>query len=125
MSRKYTQDHEWIEARDGGVFRVGVSDYAQEQLGDIVTIEPPEIGRRLAKGEECAVIESVKAASEVFAPLAGEIVAANEALEEDPALVNRDAEGEGWLFEIRADDPESDLAGLLDEAAYREFVKDA
>jgi glycine cleavage system H protein len=125
MSRKFSEQHEWVEARGEGVYRVGITDYAQEQLGDIVTIEPPELGRQIEKGEECAVIESVKAASEVFAPLSGEVVATNDALDEDPALMNNDAEGEGWLMEVRASDAESDLADLMDEAAYREFVKDA
>ncbi|MDA7982438.1 MAG: glycine cleavage system protein GcvH, partial [Alphaproteobacteria bacterium] len=97
MSRLYSKEHEWIEAHDG-VATVGISDHAQEQLGELVFVELPEVGRRLAAGEEAATIESVKAASEAYAPAAGEVSEVNAALGDDPGLVNRDPEGEGWLF---------------------------
>ena len=117
---RFTQDHEWIRA-DGDVAVVGITDYAQKQLGDIVYVELPQIGSRVERGKEAAVVESVKAASEVYAPVSGEIVEANAALGEDPAKVNADAMGEGWFFKLRLADP-AQLNGLMDEAAYREFV---
>ena len=117
---KFTRDHEWIRA-EGDVAVVGVTDYAQSQLGDVVYVELPEIGRRLEKGKEAAVVESVKAASEVYAPISGEVVAVNEALAGEPGRVNSDAMGEGWFFKLRLADPK-ELDGLMDEAAYRSFV---
>jgi glycine cleavage system H protein len=117
---RFTSDHEWVRIEDEiGV--VGITDYAQEQLGDIVFIELPEVGAKLDKGAEAAVVESVKAASEVYAPVTGEVVAINEDLADDPGRVNTDAMGEGWFFKIRFDDPE-DLEALMKSAAYKELV---
>jgi glycine cleavage system H protein len=119
---RYTKDHEWIRL-DGDTALVGISDYAQGQLGDVVFVELPEAGRMMAKGGEAAVVESVKAASEVYAPVAGEVVGVNEALTADPALVNRDPMGEGWFLRLKIADP-AELDGLMDETAYAAFVKD-
>ncbi len=118
---KYSKEHEWVRV-EGDVAVVGISDYAQAQLGDVVFVELPEIGKRLAKDGEAAVVESVKAASEVYAPLTGEVVDINQALGDDPELVNGSPTGDGWFFKIRLGDP-SELDGLMDEAAYLEFVK--
>lgn len=117
---KYTKDHEWVRI-EGDTVTVGISDYAQEQLGDVVYVELPEVGKTVARKEEAAVVESVKAASEVYAPVSGEIVAVNNALDDEPALVNSAATGEGWFIQIKLSDP-SELEGLMDEAAYAEFV---
>jgi glycine cleavage system H protein len=122
MTLRFTKDHEWIRL-DGDVAVVGISDYAQNQLGDVVYVELPEVGRRVELGKEAAVVESVKAASEVYAPAAGEVVAVNAALAEDPAKVNADAMGEGWFFKLRLADPRQ-LDALMDEAAYRRFVEE-
>jgi glycine cleavage system H protein len=121
MSLYFTRDHEWIRV-EGDTATVGISDHAQQALGDIVFAEVPEAGKRLAKGAEAAVVESVKAASDVYSPVAGEVTEGNAAVAEDPALINRDPEGEGWFFKIRLADT-SELDGLMDEAAYREWVK--
>ncbi|HVM37497.1 MAG TPA: glycine cleavage system protein GcvH [Sphingomicrobium sp.] len=121
MSLYFTQEHEWIRV-DGDTATVGISSHAQEALGDIVFAEVPEAGRKLAKGQEAAVVESVKAASDVYAPVGGEVVEGNQAIAEDPSLINSDPEGKGWFFKLRLDDT-SELAGLMDEAAYREWVK--
>ncbi|MGQ9365903.1 glycine cleavage system protein GcvH [Azospirillum sp. A39] len=118
---KYTKDHEWIRV-EGDVGTVGITDYAQGQLGDVVFVEVPEAGRTLSKGAESAVVESVKAASEVYAPVSGEVVEGNAALVDDPSLVNAAAEGEGWFYRLRLSDP-GELDGLLDEAAYKDFVE--
>ena len=118
--RSYTEEHEWITV-DGDVGTVGISDYAQEQLGDIVYVELPEAGRTLAQGDEAAVIESVKAASELYAPVDGEVVEVNARLAEEPGLINSDATGEGWFLKMRITDP-SQLDGLMDDAAYQEFI---
>ena len=118
---RFTDEHEWIRV-DGDTGTVGITDYAQEQLGDIVHVELPEIGRTVDKGAEAAVVESVKAASEVYAPAAGEVIAANEGLVEDPALVNTDPMGEGWFFRLRLNNT-SELAALMDEAAYKSFCE--
>lgn len=116
--KQYTKEHEWLEAR-GEVFRIGVSDHAQDQLGDVVAVELPPVGAMLKAGGEGAVVESVKAASEVYAPVGGEVVAVNDAIADNPQLVNESAEGEGWLWEMRADAaPE----GLMSEEQYRAFV---
>ena len=117
----FTKEHEWIRV-DGDVATVGISDHAQEALGDIVFAEVPDAGRSLNKGDDAAVVESVKAASDVYAPVGGEVVEGNSALGDDPALINRDPEGEGWFFKLKLSDP-SELDGLMDEAAYREWVK--
>ena len=120
MSRYFTEDHEWIEV-DGDVGTVGISDYAQSQLGDIVFVEVPDEGRQLGKGDEAAVVESVKAASDVYAPVSGSVLEGNAALADEPALVNSDPEGEGWFFKITLSDP-GELEALMDETAYEAFV---
>ncbi len=121
MDRTYfTEDHEWIQVRDG-VATVGITDYAQEQLGDLVFVELPEIGRTLSKGDTAVVVESVKAASDVYAPVDGEITEVNEGLGSEPALVNQEPAGGGWLWRMRLSD-ESQLEGLMDEAAYQAKV---
>lgn len=120
MPRYFTEDHEWIDA-DGDVGTVGISDYAQGQLGDIVFVDVPEEGKELAKGDEAAVVESVKAASDVYAPAGGTVIEGNAALSDDPSLVNSDPEHEGWFFRITLSDP-SELEELMDEAAYEAFV---
>jgi len=121
MSLYFTKEHEWIRV-DGDVATVGISDHAQEALGDIVFAEVPEAGKNLAKGDDAAVVESVKAASDVYAPVGGEVVEGNSAIADDPALINRDPEGEGWFFKLKLADA-SELEGLMNEAAYREWVK--
>ena len=121
MSLYYTREHEWIRV-EGDVATVGISDHAQQALGDIVFAEVPQAGKRVAKGDEAAVVESVKAASDVYAPVGGEVVEGNAAIADDPALINRDPEGEGWFFKLKLDN-QSELDGLLDEASYREWVK--
>ncbi len=118
---KYTEDHEWIRVEDD-VATCGITDYAQEQLGDVVFVDLPQVGANFAKGDEVAVVESVKAAAEIYAPVGGAIVAVNEAIGADPALVNSDAMGAGWFFQISLDDA-SDLEGLMDEAAYKAHVE--
>ena len=118
---RYTKDHEYISV-DGDVGTVGITDYAQSQLGDVVFVELPEIGKRLSKGDEAAVVESVKAASEVYAPVSGEVVAINPAIEEEPAKVNADPTGDGWFVKIKLAD-KAELSDLMDEAAYREFLQ--
>ena len=117
---KYSKDHEWVRV-EGDVATVGISDYAQDQLGDVVYVELPEVGRIVAQNEEAAVVESVKAASEVYAPVSGEVVEVNQALENDPALVNGDPTGEGWFLKLRLSAP-GELDGLMDEAAYADYV---
>ena len=121
LNRKYTEEHEWI-SMDGSIGTVGISEYAQVQLGDVVFVEVPEIGKNYKKGEEAAVVESVKAASEVYAPVDGKIVEANNALEEDPSIVNSDAEGRGWFYKIKVNSL-SDVDGLMDGEAYQLFVQ--
>ena len=121
MTLYFTREHEWVRV-EGNTATVGISDHAQQALGDIVFAEVPEAGKTLSKGDDAAVVESVKAASDVYAPVAGEVVEGNAALADDPSLVNRDAEGEGWFFKLKLADP-SELDGLMDEAAYREWVK--
>ena len=120
MSLYFTGEHEWIKV-EGDTATIGISNHAQEALGDIVFAEVPEQGRSLNKGDEAAVVESVKAASDVYAPIAGEVIEGNPALGDDPSLVNRDPEGEGWFFKMTIAD-QSELDGLMDEAAYREWV---
>jgi glycine cleavage system H protein len=121
MSLYFTKEHEWIRV-EGDLATVGISDHAQQALGDIVFAEAPEAGRVLTRGQEAAVVESVKAASDVYAPVGGEVVEGNGALADDPAVINRDPEGEGWFFKLKLSDP-AELEGLMDEAAYREWVK--
>ena len=120
MPRYFTQDHEWIDV-DGESSTVGITDYAQGQLGDIVFVETPEAGRELTKGGEAAVVESVKAASDVYAPVSGTVLEGNAALADDPSLVNSDPEGAGWFFKLQIAHA-GELEGLMDEAAYRGFV---
>jgi glycine cleavage system H protein len=119
---RYTKDHEWVRV-EGDLAVVGITDYAQSQLGDVVYVELPEIGRRVEQGKEAAVVESVKAASEVYAPVSGEVVEVNEALAADPARVNADPIGEGWFIKLRLDDPKQ-LGTLMDEDAYKRFVEE-
>ncbi len=120
MSRYFTEDHEWVDV-DGDVGTVGISEYAQSQLGDIVFVDVPEDGKQLGKGDEAAVVESVKAASDVYSPVSGNVLEGNAALVDDPSLVNSDAEGEGWFFKITLSDP-SEVEALMDETAYEAFV---
>ena len=119
-SVRFTKDHEWVRL-DGDLAVVGITDYAQSQLGDVVYVELPEIGRWVEQGKEAAVVESVKAASEVYAPVSGEVAEVNEALAADPAMVNADPMGEGWFLKLRLDDPK-ELDGLMDKAAYERLV---
>ena len=121
MSLFFTREHEWIRL-EGDVATVGISDHAQQALGDIVFAEVPEAGKRVAKGQEAAVVESVKAASDVYSPVGGEVIEGNPAIADDPALINRDPEGEGWFFKLKLDDP-GEVDGLMDETAYRDWVK--
>ena len=120
MSLYFTKEHEWIRV-EGDTATIGISNHAQEQLGDIVFAEVPEVGRRVNKGQEAAVVESVKAASDVYAPVSGEVVEGNQAVADDPALVNSDPEGQGWFFKLKLDNP-GELDGLMDEGAYRDWV---
>lgn len=120
MSRYFTEDHEWVDV-DGDIGTVGISTYAQEQLGDIVFVDVPEKGKKLAKGDEAAVVESVKAASDVYSPVSGSVIEGNAELGDNPGLVNEDPETEGWFFKLTLSDPE-ELKGLMDEAAYAAFV---
>ena len=117
---KYTSDHEWIRL-EGDVATIGISNYAQEQLGDVVYVDLPDIGKSVSKGAEAAVVESVKAASEVYAPLSGEIVEVNVALGDTPGQINEDAEGNGWFMKIKLSDP-GELEGLMDVDEYATFV---
>ena len=120
MSRYFTEDHEWIEL-DGEIGTVGITDYAQGQLGDIVFVDVPEEGKELTKGDEAAVVESVKAASDVYTPVSGTVIEGNAALADTPALVNEDPEGDGWFFKLTLSDP-SEVEGMMDEVAYEAFV---
>lgn len=121
MSLYFTREHEWIRVWGENV-TVGISDHAQEALGDIVFAEVPAVGKVLTKGDDAAVVESVKAASDVYAPIGGEVIEGNAAIESDPALINRDAEGAGWFFKMKGIDA-AELEGLMDETEYREWVK--
>ncbi len=117
---KYSKEHEWVRL-DGDVVTVGISDFAQAQLGDVVFVELPEVGRQVEQNGDACVVESVKAASEVYAPVSGEIVEVNSALEEDPELVNKAPTGAGWFMKIRISDP-SQVEAMMDEAAYNAFT---
>lgn len=121
MTTYFTRDHEWITV-EGDIATVGITDHAQQALGDIVFTEVPEAGKQLAKGQEAAVVESVKAASDVYSPVSGQVVEGNPAIVDDPALVNKDPEGAGWFFKLKLGDS-GELDGLMDEAAYRDWVK--
>jgi len=116
----YTEDHEWLRV-EGDIATVGITDYAQEQLGDLVFVELPEVGRTLKKGDTAVVVESVKAASDVYAPADGEITAVNDALSGEPALVNSAATGDGWLWKMKLAD-KAQLSGLMDEAGYKAHI---
>ena len=118
---KYTTSHEWVRL-DGDVATVGITDHAQTALGDVVFVDLPEVGREVGANEACAVVESVKAASDVYAPLAGRVVEANGRLSEDPGLINRDPTGEGWFYKLEVADPAA-LDELMDEPAYQRFVE--
>ena len=120
MSRYFTEDHEWVDV-EGDTGTVGISQYAQEQLGDIVFVDVPEAGKALTKGDEAAVVESVKAASDVYSPVSGTVTEGNAALGDAPALVNEDPEAAGWFFKLTLSDP-AELETLMDEAAYAAFV---
>lgn len=120
MSRYFTDEHEWIDV-EGDTATVGITDYAQEQLGDIVFVELPEVGAMLDKGKDAAVVESVKAASDVYSPVSGEVTEANAALEDEPALVNTSPEEEGWFFKLTISDKD-EMEGLMDAKAYKAFV---
>ncbi len=120
MSRYFTEEHEWVDV-EGDTATVGITEYAQEQLGDIVFVETPDVGAELSQGDDAAVVESVKAASDVYAAVSGEVVEVNETLEEEPALVNSSAEEDGWFFRITLSD-KAELEDLMDEKAYKAFV---
>ncbi|MAJ92665.1 MAG: glycine cleavage system protein GcvH [Rhodospirillaceae bacterium TMED63] len=117
---KYSREHEWVRL-DGDIATVGISPFAQEQLGDVVFVELPDLGKAVEQNGDAAVVESVKAASEVYAPVSGEVIEVNSKLEDDPELVNRAPTGDGWFIKIRLSDP-SQLDGMMDEANYNEFV---
>jgi glycine cleavage system H protein len=118
---RYTKSHEWVRSGQNGSAEIGISDHAQGALGDLVFVEVPEVGRSVRAGEACAVVESVKAASDVYAPISGEVTEVNEALAAEPALVNSDAGGKAWFFKLRITDL-NELAGLMDEAAYQKHI---
>ena len=120
MTTRYTKDHEWIRL-DGDVATVGISEHAQSALGDIVYVELPEIGRQVEQGGEAAVVESVKAASDVHAPVAGQVVAVNEALDGSPATINEDAEGKGWFFRLKPSSPDQ-IDALMTAEQYKEYL---
>ncbi len=119
---KYTKSHEWVRADDDGIATIGITDHAQELLGDLVFVELPEAGAELAAGTECAVVESVKAASDVYSPVSGEVIEANELLADAPETINGDAYEAGWIFRIRLSDP-SELDALMDADAYAEYAE--
>jgi len=121
MARYFTKDHEWLDVA-GDIATVGITDHAQEQLGDVVFVELPEPGTEVAKGGEAAVVESVKAASDVYAPVTGKVTEVNTALEDNPAMVNEDAEGGAWFFKLELAD-QSELDGLMDAEAYQAFLE--
>lgn len=123
MTFKYTKDHEWVK-EDGDVYIVGVSAHAAEQLGDVVFVELPEVGKTFSKGDDMAVVESVKAASDVYAPISGEIVEANQSIVDEPAKVNEDPQGSAWFVKIRASNA-GELDALMDDAAYKDFAENA
>jgi glycine cleavage system H protein len=119
--KRFTKEHEWVTL-DGDIATVGITDHAQEQLGDLVHVELPELEREVVEGESCAVVESVKAASDIYAPLAGKVVEVNETITEDPSIVNSDAEGEGWFFRLELEDPDV-FEALMDQDAYDEYLE--
>lgn len=118
---RYAETHEWVALDEDGVVRVGISDHAQTQLGDLVFVELPEPGSAVSQGDACAVVESVKAASDIYAPVSGEVVAVNDTLEDDPGLVNNDPYGDGWLFTVKLED-DGELENLMDAEAYADSI---
>jgi glycine cleavage system H protein len=118
---RFTKDHEYVRV-EGAVATVGISDYAQQQLGDVVFVELPTVGAKFDKGAAAAVVESVKAASDIYSPASGEVVAVNDVVQKETTLINEDAQGRGWLFQLELADP-SEVDGLMDEAAYAEYLK--
>ncbi len=124
MTVKYTQEHEWIRLEGGDAATVGITVHAQDALGDVVFVELPEVGRKYAKGEAAGVVESVKAAADVYMPVTGEVTEVNEALRADPALANSDPLGQGWFFKVKMAQP-SEVDGMMDETAYTEFARNA
>ena len=117
---KFSKDHEWLRVA-GDTATIGISDYAQEQLGDVVYVELPEIGQKFSAGAQAAVVESVKAASEIYAPASGEVIEVNNALDDNPALVNSDSTGQGWFIKLKLDNP-AELEALMDDNSYQEFI---
>ncbi len=120
---RYSETHEWVSAEEDGAVRIGITDHAQEQLGDIVFVELPELGATFAQGDACAVVESVKAASDIYCPISGEIVAVNDDLQDSPETVNSDPYGDGWLFSVKPDDS-GEIDGLMDAEGYAEHIGD-
>lgn len=120
---RYTASHEWVDTQEDGNLRVGITDHAQEALGDLVFVELPNVGDRVDQGDACAVVESVKAASDIYSPVSGEVVAVNEALADDPGMINSDPYGDGWLFEVEPSDP-VEVDDLLDAEAYAEQLEE-
>ncbi len=119
----YTESHEWVSAEDDGSARIGISDHAQQELGDLVFVELPAVGDEIGQGDPCAVVESVKAASDIYAPVSGKVIAINEALDEDPAIINTDPYEEGWLFQLELSDKE-ELEGLKNAEAYETSLEE-
>ncbi|MGY6553674.1 MAG: glycine cleavage system protein GcvH [Wenzhouxiangella sp.] len=120
---RFSESHEWVSAEEDGIVKVGITDHAQSQLGDLVFVELPEEGASVGQGDSCAVVESVKAASDIYSPVSGEIVAINETVIDSPEIVNSDPYGDGWLFSVRLDDPE-EIEGLMDAERYAQHVED-
>jgi len=123
MSIKYSEDHEWVDAKEDDLVVIGITDFAQEQLGDLVYVELPEVGDECTKGENISVIESVKAASDLVAPVSGSIIEVNSRLEDEPEIVTEDSMGEGWFIKVKLSDP-AELDELMDEDAYNEFIEE-
>ena len=123
MSIKYSEDHEWVDAKDDDLVVIGITDFAQEQLGDLVYVELPEVGDKCTKGENISVIESVKAASDLVAPVSGSIIEVNSRLEDEPEIVTEDSMGEGWFIKVKLSDP-AELDNLMDEEAYNAFIEE-
>jgi glycine cleavage system H protein len=121
--RRYSESHEWASEEDSGVVKVGITDHAQSQLGDLVFVELPEVGTQVAQGDSCAVVESVKAASDIYSPVSGEVVEVNEQLADAPEMVNSDPYNDGWLFSVRIEDPE-ELSNLMDADGYAAHTED-
>ena len=123
MSIKYSEDHEWVDAKEDDLVVIGITDFAQEQLGDLVYVELPEVGDECTKGENISVIESVKAASDLVAPVSGSIIEVNSRLEDEPEIVTEDSMGEGWFIKVKSSDP-AELDELMDEEAYNAFIEE-